>query len=94
MSMRIQVKFTSQLRKLAGCMQLELDVDEYPTADQIVAEISKVGNHALQHALVDEAGQPRSSIMVFVDNELVAKDQSLRLSERSDVLVTTLISGG
>jgi hypothetical protein len=95
--MHIQIKFASILRKLAGCDAIVIEVDATGTvaAAQIVIEVACKVPQPLAQALMDESQQlPRTSVLLFVDNAMIPHDRTIQLTQNSDVVITTLISGG
>lgn len=92
--MLIHVRFDSQVRRLAGCNGISVDVNASVSLEQIVQQVTKEGTEQLRSTLLDDQQSLRSSILVFLDDDLVAKDQPLVLREGSELTLTTLISGG
>ncbi len=92
--MKIHVRFDSQVRRLAACKGVSLEVDDAATLAQIVQRVAFEGNESLRAALLDEQQGLRSSILVFLNNELVTKDQPCGLHEGAELTLTTLIAGG
>ena len=62
--------------------------------EQIVQQVAKEGTEQLRSSLLDEHQSLRSSILVFLDDDLVAREQPLILREGLELTLTTLISGG
>lgn len=92
--MLIHVRFDSQVRRLAGCNRISVDVNASASLEKIVQQVARVGTEQLRSTLLDDQQSLRSSILVFLDDDLVAKDQPLVLREGSELTLTTLISGG
>ncbi len=92
--MLIHVRFDSQVRRLAGCNRISIDVNSSTSLEQIVQQVAKEGTEQLRSTLLDDQQSLRSSILVFLDDDLVAKDQPLVLREGLELTLTTLISGG
>ena len=92
--MLIHVRFDSQVRRLAGCDRISVDVNVSASLEQIVQQVAKEGTEQLRSTLLDDQQSLRSSILVFLDDDLVAKDQPLVLREGLELTLTTLISGG
>jgi len=90
----VSIRFDSQVRRLAGCSHTTVDVDEAATLIQIIERVADQGTESLRTALLDEAQVPRSSLLVFLNDELVAKDQLVALRDGAELTLTTLISGG
>lgn len=92
--MLIHVRFDSQVRRLAGCNRISVDVNASASLEQIVQQVAKEGTEQLRSSLLDEHQSLRSSILVFLDDDLVAREQPLILREGLELTLTTLISGG
>lgn len=92
--MLIHIRFDSQLRRLAGCNRISVDVNASASLEQIVQQVAKEGTEQFRSSLLDEHQSLRSSILVFLDDDLVAREQPLVLREGSELTFTTLISGG
>ncbi len=92
--MLIHIRFDSQLRRLAGCNRISVDVNASASLEQIVQQVAKEGTEQFRSSLLDEHQSLRTSILVFLDDDLVAREQPLVLREGSELTFTTLISGG
>ena len=92
--MLIHVRFDTQVRRLAGCNRISVDVKDSASLEQIVQQVAKEGTEQLRSTLLDDQQSLRSSILVFLGDDLVAKDQPLVVREGSELTLTTLISGG
>jgi molybdopterin converting factor small subunit len=90
----VHVRFDSQVRRLAGCNRISVDVDTSATLQQIVQRVAEVGTEQLRTTLLDDQQSLRSSILVFLNDDLVSKEQLLVLHDGSELTLTTLISGG
>ena len=92
--MKVHVRFDSQIKRLATCQGVSLDVEDAATVEQIVQRVAFQGTEPLRAALLDDQQVLRSSILVFLDDELVTKEQPGVLREGAELTLTTLISGG
>lgn len=92
--MKVHVRFDSQVRRLAACKGVSLEVDQAATLEQIIQRVAFEGTEPLRAALLDEQQGLRSSILIFLNDDLVAKDQPCVLHEGAELTLTTLISGG
>lgn len=92
--MLVHVQFDSQVRRLAGCNRISVDVDTSATLQQIIQRVAEVGTEQLRTTLLDDQQSLRSSILVFLNDDLVSKEQLLVLHDGSELTLTTLISGG
>ena len=92
--MKIRVRFDSQVRRLAACKEVSLEVDQAATLEQIIQRVAFEGTEPLRAALLDDEQCLRTSILVFLNHELVTKDRPFVLHEGAELTLTTLISGG
>ena len=92
--MLVHVRFDSQVRRFAGCNRISVDVDDTATLQQIVQRVAEVGTEQLRTTLLDDQQSLRSSILVFLNDDLVSKEQLLVLHDGSELTLTTLIAGG
>lgn len=92
--MLVHVRFDSQVRRLAGCNRISVDVDATASLEQVVQRVAAKGTEQLRDTLLDDHNSLRGSILVFLNDDLIAKDQPLVLLEGSELTLTTLISGG
>ena len=92
--MLVHMRFDSQVRRLAGCNRISVDVDVSATLQQIVQRVAEGGTEELRTALLDDQQSLRSSVLVFLKDDLVSKEQPLVLHDGSELTLTTLISGG
>ncbi len=92
--MKVHIRFDSQIRRLAACKGVTLDVDEAATLEQIVQQVAHEGTEPLRAALLDDQQGLRSSILVFLNDELATREGPWVLHEGAELTLTTLISGG
>ena len=92
--MLVHVRFDSQVRRLAGCNRISIDVDTAASLEQVVQQVAAVGTEQLRNTLLDDQNSLRSSILVFINDDLVAMGQPIVLREGTELTLTTLISGG
>ena len=92
--MKVYVHFDSQVRRLAGCSNVTLEVDQDTPLIEVIQRVGNSGTGALRSALMDEYDSVRPSLLIFLNNELVAKDQPCVLHDGAELTLTTLISGG
>lgn len=73
---------------------MSLEVDDSATLEQIIRQVANQGTAQLRESLLDSQQSIRSSILVFLDDDLVEKDKRFKLQEGSELTFSTLISGG
>ncbi len=73
---------------------MSLEVDDSASLEQIIRQVADQGTAQLRESLLDAQQTIRSSILVFLDDDLLDKDKRLKLHEGSELTLSTLISGG
>ena len=73
---------------------MSVDVDDSASLEQIIRQIADQGTDQMRDTLLDSQRSIRSSILVFLDDDLVARDKPLSLHDGSELTLSTLISGG
>jgi len=73
---------------------MSVHVDDSPSLEQIIRQVANQGTAQLRDNLLDSQGSIRSSILVFLEDNLVDKDKLVKLHEGSELTFSTLISGG
>jgi molybdopterin converting factor small subunit len=92
--MKVRVHFAAQLKRLAEVASIDINLDNVSTVQDLIVAVAEHGQPQLRTALLDDQSGVRNSILVFVNDELVNSDQPIVLTDRSGILITTLISGG
>ena len=87
-----RVSFTSHLRRHLSCEALDAD------GETVAAALEDVFRRLpqLRGYLLDDQGQVRQHVMIFIDNQPLGDRQSLsdRLQPESQVFVMQALSGG
>ena len=95
--MKIQAIFESQARVAAGVdsllVELEASANQL-TREQIIHSVASQGALQLSEFLLDQAGASRPSVLVFLGDSLMPFETPMTLHEGSEVVITSLISGG
>ena len=92
--MKATVRFETQVRRAAGVSSREIESPEPLTAEQLVKQIAVEANAGLREVLVDANGNVRSTILLFVNDQLVTADDPQVLSDGAELTITAPISGG
>ena len=90
--MKVTVEYLAQLRDAAGTASAPVDLPAAATVGQLLERLADTGDERLRRMLVDDAGRPRTSLMVFVDDRKVRPEHPL--ADGAVVLLGTPISGG
>lgn len=96
--MKLRAIFESQARVAAGVQSVSVEVqspDGQLTREQIVRAVASHGTSQLSDFLLDSSGTVRSSVLVFLgDTMMMPNETSIILKEETDIVITSLISGG
>jgi molybdopterin converting factor small subunit len=92
--MNITVRYEAQVRRAAGAPSQSLDVRDRATVRELIRRAAEKADEALRRLLLDEAGEIRSTVMVFVGDEHVPLTSRRPLVEGETVTITSPISGG
>lgn len=92
--MQITVEYAAQLKRAAGLRSEHLELEADCTVRELVVRLSDRHGEALQGLLVDAAGLPQRSLLVFVGERQFPSDSDTLLSDRDVVTILTPISGG
>lgn len=89
--MNVVVRYLAQLRQIAGRPVDNLALPASCTVGQLVARVAE-SSEGLRRVLLDDSGELRSTILVFVGDEQAGKDRPLK--DGDDVILMTPIAGG
>ncbi len=89
--MKVGVRYLAQLRQAAGRTVEQVEWPGPATLAGLVAALAE-RHPSLRDVLLDPAGAPRASVLVFVGDEQAGPDRPL--SEGDEVTLMTPIAGG
>lgn len=92
--MRITVEYAAQLRQAVGTSREELDLDPGCTPADLIRSIAAAHGDPLAPLLLDGAGNPRRSILLFVGDDQVRGDTPVELRDGDSVTLLSPVSGG
>ena len=94
--MKIQFSYTGQLASAAGAVEETVELAD--DASVLVALRNRIEKHGGKFAelLADDSGEPRSTLLVALNDEQVAGDayESTALAEGNSLMLMTPIAGG
>ena len=91
--MRVTVEYTAQLRQVAGTTREQLDLDAGCTLADLVRRVA-AARAPLAPLLLDSAGDPRRSILLFVGDDQARCDTPVELRDGDSVTLLSPVSGG
>ncbi|MCW8132038.1 MAG: MoaD/ThiS family protein [Planctomycetota bacterium] len=92
LTMTVRVAFSAHLRAAAGRGHVELSLPEGARIADAVLAAAREAGPKLAEALLDAAGQPRASLLLFLNDEQAAAPQAL--TDGGEVTIIAPISGG
>jgi len=92
--MKVHVEYVAQMKAGAGVDAETLDVPAPVTAKSFIAAVTERHGDKLQTMLLDDAGNLRSSVLVFVGDAQVEWDSAEPIGEGSKVTLLAPLAGG
>lgn len=93
--MRIEIEYVAQMRNAAGGTEREtVDLPSDATLRDLLEDAAERHGERLTALLLDDAGKPRSSTLVFVGEEQVSWDNPPRLTDSANVTLLAPLAGG
>ncbi|QDT33174.1 MoaD/ThiS family protein [Thalassoglobus polymorphus] len=94
--MKIQVFFEAQLRQAAGTDSTIVELDDPGSIQNAFSALAASASEDLANRLVDAAGLPQRSLLVFINNQPVSADRFSDpiLKETDTLSILPPIAGG
>jgi len=93
--MQVTVEYAAQIKRAAGVARDVIELDGPCPVAEIARQVAAQGDESLAEILLDENGQPRPSILVFMGEEQVRwDDTSLRVEDGQTITLLSPVSGG
>jgi len=92
--MQIRVEYAAQLKRAAGMARETVDVPESARLDDLVQRITEQHDAALRNILLDDQGRVHPSILVFIGERQIRRDENCELNDGDVVSFLSPISGG
>ncbi|MCZ6792932.1 MAG: MoaD/ThiS family protein [Planctomycetota bacterium] len=92
--MNVTVKYWGQIKQAAGQASEPVEVTDDCTAQELVLRLANDRGEPLRAHLLDEAGNPRASLLLVVGEEQVSWDSPHRLRDGDVITLLPPISGG
>lgn len=92
--MKITVQYAAQAREAAGTAAESVELDGSGTVRELVLALAGLHGEPLRKLLLDGAGTPHPSLLVFVGDERFRVDDPRPLGREAAVVIMTPISGG
>jgi len=92
--MKVRVEYSSQLGKLTGCGDEVVELDAACTLRALVAALAEKHGTAFRSFFLDSSGEPRPTVLVFVNSEQMQWDADLLLKDGDAVAFLSAIAGG
>lgn len=90
--MRVKVHYLTQIRRSAGCSTEVVESANAVTLHELLHVLAGRHDPAFRELVLDDAGEPRKSLLFFVDDE--PADMSRALREGNAVLILAPMAGG
>ena len=92
--MNVKVEYSSQLKKVAGGGDECIELVEPCSLRQLVSRLAEKHGGAFRNFFLDEGGEPRPTVLVFVNNEQAHWKEEQQLRDGDQVAFMSAIAGG
>lgn len=92
--MNITVQFEAQVRRAAGTASASVALGDGATIGELLRTIAETANDPVRRILVDDSGEVRSTVLIFLNDVHVPSGSVRRLTAADSVTITSPISGG
>jgi molybdopterin converting factor small subunit len=84
----------AQLKEAAGASAEQVEVGPDDTAAELLRRLAEAHGERLRGLLLDAAGRPQPTILLFHGDEQVRPDQALRLRDGDVLTLLSPMAGG
>ncbi len=91
--MKIRVILLGQARSAAGRDRVEIECGGSATVAVVLALLAEQFGDTLRHVILDDAGKPHASVMLFLNDEQI-RGMERALHDRDELTLMPPISGG
>ena len=93
--MQVTVEYAAQIKRAAGVARDVIELDGPCQVAEIARKVASIRGDSLAEILLDENGQPRPSILVFLgDLQLRWDDATTRVEDGQTITLLSPVSGG
>ena len=93
--MQVTVEYAAQIKRVAGVARDVIELDGPCEVAEIARRVAANRGEGLAEILLDENGQPRPSILVFLGNlQLRWDDTTTRVEDGLTITLLSPVSGG
>ena len=92
--MKVTVEYMAQMKSAAGVGSETVEVGPACTAHDLLTRLAERHGARFRDLLLDTAGTPHPSILVFVNDEQVRDGQAASLEEGAVVTLLSPMAGG
>ena len=92
--MKIVVEYTAQLKRAAGAAAETIELAESSTLDALLASLAARHGEEFRGLLFNGAGGRQPSVLVFVADRQIPREEAVELVDGQVVTLVSPISGG
>jgi molybdopterin converting factor small subunit len=91
---KVTLRYETQLKRAVGTAAEAIEVPEGSGVGEVVRTAAQQHGDRVAAMLLDDRGQVRSSVLIFVGDEQIAAGDARPLTDGSTITLTSPISGG
>ena len=92
--MKITIQYEAQARRAAGVRSETIDVSDDSSVVDCICQVAEAHGEQLKPILVTTDGDIQPTLLVFLNDVHVARNDNSRLSDRDTLTLMPPISGG
>ncbi len=92
--MQIHVQYSAQIKKLAGCGNEAIEVEDGTSAQAAIKRLASEHGDALSRYLLDADGCLQRTVLAFVNDTQVRWDEERELRDGDQLVFMAAIAGG
>lgn len=92
--MKVTIAYETQLKRAIGTSRETLEVSQGATIDEVVRAAADRHDDAVRQILLNDEGNVRRSVLVFLDDEQIERTADRSLSGGETITLMSPVSGG
>jgi molybdopterin converting factor small subunit len=92
--MKIRLQYETQLKRAVGTAAETLEVPDGAAVSEVIRAAAEKHGESVSAMLLDDQGQVRSSVLIFVGDEQIGAGDARPLTGGSTLTLMSPISGG
>ena len=92
--MLIKIQYEAQAKWVAGVSSETIEVSDRCRVSDCIRQVAESHGDDLKQVLLDGAGDIQSTLLLFLDDQQIVRDDEFELADGNTLTIMTPISGG